>query len=122
MNGRPHIFDALRKKWLTLTPEEWVRQHVINYLISVKNYPGSLIAVEKEIELNDLKKRFDIVVYKDKIPYILVECKAPFIELNASVAEQALRYNLVLNSGFVMITNGVSDIIFDRQNRITELP
>lgn len=122
IKGRPYIFDALRKKWLALTPEEWVRQHLVNYLITVKKYPSSLISIEKEIKLNDLKKRFDVVVYKEKMPHILIECKAPFISLENSVAEQALRYNLVLKSDYVMITNGISDLVFDKQNQVTVLP
>jgi hypothetical protein len=121
--GQTFIFDFIRKKWLILTPEEWVRQHLLNYLVTEKKYPVSLIAIEKEIKLNDLKKRFDVVIYNTQMkPYILIECKAPFIELNTSVIEQVLRYNLVLRSGFVMITNGISDRVFDHNNRVVDLP
>ena len=117
------IFDAYRKKWLVLTPEEWVRQHVLNYLIQIKKYPAGQIAMEREIELNGTKKRFDILVFdNNKLPLILVECKAPFIDLDKIVLEQALRYNLVVNSKFVMITNGVSDFILENESRIDELP
>ncbi|MGZ3899054.1 MAG: type I restriction enzyme HsdR N-terminal domain-containing protein [Bacteroidia bacterium] len=122
-NGATMIFDVIRKKWLVLTPEEWVRQHLINYLITVKKYPASLIALEKEIVLNDLKKRFDVVVYNRQLqPFILIECKAPYIELNLSVIEQALRYNLNLQSQFVMITNGISDFVVNRDNKVADLP
>jgi hypothetical protein len=123
MGGQTFIFDFIRKKWLILTPEEWVRQHLLNYLVTEKKYPVSLIAIEKEIKLNDLKKRFDIVIYNTQMkPHILIECKAPFIELNTPVIEQVLRYNLVLRSGFVMITNGISDRVFDQNNVMVDLP
>ncbi len=122
-NGKTEIFDDIRKKWFVLTPEEWVRQHVLNYLINVKKYPSSLISVEKEITLNDLKKRFDIVVYKKNLsPFLIIECKAPFIELNITTIEQAQRYNLILKANYLMITNGVSDFVFDSSNRIIDLP
>lgn len=117
------IFDIHRKKWLVLTPEEWVRQHLLNYLINIKKYPAGQIAMEREIELNGTKKRFDILIFdNNKLPLILIECKAPFIELNKSVLEQVLRYNLVVNSKFVMISNGVSDLILENEYRIDELP
>ena len=70
------IFDAFRKRWILLTPEEWVRQNFLQYLVRVKNYPASLIAVEKELRLGEMKKRFDIVVYDaGSRPWMLVECK-----------------------------------------------
>jgi len=117
------IFDSIRKKWYVLTPEEWVRQHVLNYLVEVKKYPASLISIEKEITLNDLKKRYDIVVYKkDLTPFLIVECKAPFIELEISTIEQAQRYNLILKANFLMITNGICDYVFNLENKICELP
>lgn len=117
------IFDIIRKKWLQLTPEEWVRQHVLNYLVTVKQYPASAIAVEKEIALNNTRKRFDIVVYSRLLqPLLIVECKAPYIPLDLLVTEQVLRYNLVLSAEYSMITNGVSDLVMNRQNEIIELP
>lgn len=118
-----HIFDFIRKKWLVLTPEEWVRQHVLNFLVTEKKINASFIAIEKELVLNDLKKRYDIVVYsQDLKPYLIIECKAPYIELNNMVIEQALRYNLILKANLLMITNGVSDLIFNSKNEITDLP
>lgn len=117
------IFDFIRKKWLVLTPEEWVRQHVLNYLVTEKNYSASSISVEKELILNDIKKRYDIVVYNRELkPYIIIECKAPYIELDRLVVEQALRYNLTVKADLLMITNGVSDLVFNSKNEITELP
>lgn len=111
-----YIFDFIRKKWLVLTPEEWVRQHVLNYLVNEKKFPASTISVEKELILNDLKKRYDIVVYKNLQPHLIVECKAPYIELDKSVIEQALRYNLIVKADLLMITNGVSDWVFNAKN------
>jgi hypothetical protein len=122
-NGETMIFDIIRKKWLILTPEEWVRQHVLNYLVNEKKYPASTIAIEKEIVLNDVKKRFDIVVYNNKMePSLMVECKAPYIELDASVLEQVKRYNLVMKAPLLMVTNGISDLILDHNNIALELP
>jgi hypothetical protein len=120
-DGQTFIFDAIRKKWLVLTPEEWVRQHVLNYLVSEKKMPASSISIEKELVLNDLKKRYDIVVYTQELkPYLIVECKAPYIELNTAVVEQALRYNLVVKASLLMITNGISHLVFDSKNELVE--
>ncbi len=117
------IFDEVRKKWLLLTPEEWVRQHLIHYLILEKKYPISFISIEKEIILNDLKKRYDIVIYnKQLIPVVVIECKAPYIELDKNVVEQALRYNLIVKAKYLMISNGVSDVTFNSLNQAVILP
>ena len=117
------IFDEVRKKWLLLTPEEWVRQHLIHYLILEKKYPVSLISIEKEIILNDLKKRYDIVIYnKQLMPVVVIECKAPYIELDKTVVEQALRYNLIIKAKYLMISNGVSDVTFNSLNQAVLLP
>lgn len=117
------VFDTVRKKWLLLTPEEWVRQHVVNYLIEEKKYPLSLISLEKEVNLNGTKKRYDIVVYsKQLIPEIIIECKAPEISLSEKVLEQALRYNLILNVNYVFITNGLNDFIYHHNSVLKELP
>jgi hypothetical protein len=117
------IFDFIRKKWLVLTPEEWVRQHVLNYLVTEKKFPASSIAIEKELSLNDLKRRFDIVVYDHELkPYLIVECKAPYIALDREVMEQALRYNLSIKAELLMISNGMSDVVFNSKNEKVELP
>lgn len=108
-NGMPVIFDVIRRKYVALTPEEWVRQHVIHYLIENKRYPRTWIAVEKEIDLYGQKRRFDIVCYDKKSePYLIVECKAPTVALSQSVFDQVFRYNLVLSAPYVAITNGVT--------------
>ncbi len=105
--GQNYIFDPLRKIWLLLTPEEWVRQNFVNYLVRILGYPASLIALEKELLLNDLKKRFDILVYnKEHQPWMLVECKAAGIKLNDAVLQQLLRYNISIPVSYIVITNG----------------
>jgi hypothetical protein len=105
-----------------LSPEEWVRQHVLNFLVTHKKFPVSSIAVEKQIVLNEQSKRFDIVVYNQRKPFLVVECKAPFIALDESVIEQALRYNLVLKAEYVMISNGIQDFIYKGKTLQTSLP
>ena len=106
-NDREFIFDEVRKKWIMLTPEEWVRQNFLQYLVQIKKYPASLIAVEKEIKLGDLKKRFDVVVYDNNTkPWMIVECKEMNIELDRSVLDQVLRYNISLKVPYLIITNG----------------
>lgn len=103
------IFDAIRKKFVILQPEEWVRQHCVNYLIEEKNYPKSLINVEKELKINDLKKRYDIVVFNPNGSiHIIVECKAPKIKINQDTFDQVARYNLALNASYLMVTNGLN--------------
>lgn len=105
--GREFIFDPIRKQWIVLTNEEWVRQNFIQFLVQEMKYPESLIAVEKEIQLGDLKKRFDILVYnKDHEPWMLIECKAKDVVLNEKVFQQVLRYNISLPSSYLIITNG----------------
>lgn len=122
LKDRVMVFDVIRKDWFICTPEEWVRQHVINFLITHKKYPASLIAVEKTLLLNDQTKRFDIVIYsKDLKPYLLVECKAMYVELTGAVAEQAMRYNLTLNAPYFMITNGVEEFVF-YNNQLSSIP
>jgi len=105
-NDREFIFDEVRKRWVRLTPEEWVRQNFIQYLLQVKKYPSSIIAVEKEIKLGDLKKRCDIVVYRLHEPWMIIECKEQGVSLNDPVVQQVLRYNISLNVKILVVTNG----------------
>lgn len=92
-----------------MKPEEWVRQHCIQFLIQEKGYPKSLINVEKELTINDLKKRYDIVIYNpDGSILLIVECKAPKIDINQNVFDQIARYNLKLNATYLMVTNGLA--------------
>lgn len=103
------IFDAIRKKFVILQPEEWVRQHCVQYLMDVKGYPKSLINVEKELKVNDLKKRYDIVIFNpDGSIYLIVECKAPKIKIKQDTFDQVARYNLALNATYLMVTNGLN--------------
>ncbi|MBT8244189.1 MAG: type I restriction enzyme HsdR N-terminal domain-containing protein [Winogradskyella sp.] len=103
------IFDIIRKKFVVLQPEEWVRQHCIHYLISKKNYPKSLINVEKELTINGLKKRYDIVIFNPNGSiFLIVECKAPKITINQNTFDQIARYNLKLNATYLMVTNGLN--------------
>jgi hypothetical protein len=126
-NGKEFIFDTLRKKWLVLTPEEWVRQNFVQYLIRAKNYPSSLIAIEKEIQLGELKKRFDILVYgNNHQPWMMIECKAGEVKLEESVLQQALRYNISIPVQYIVITNGKETFAWIKEIKkltlINELP
>ncbi len=106
--NKQHIFDIIRKKYVLLTPEEWVRQHVIQYLISDKNYPASLMAVERQFSLHKTKKRFDILLFDSMAqPWLIVECKSPRIKINQDVFDQLARYNLKYQAQFLMVTNGI---------------
>jgi hypothetical protein len=110
-----HIFDVIRKRWLVLTEEEWVRQNMIAYLIVTLSYPKEVIAVEKVLNLNSLKKRFDVLVYdKQHRPYLMVECKAPDVPLNEDVLQQVLRYNIALPVTWIVLTNGRSTIAWKK--------
>jgi hypothetical protein len=105
--GVEYIFDGLRRKWLCLTPEEWVRQNFIQFLIREAAYPATLIAQEKAIRLGELKKRFDILVYnRSHQPWMIVECKSHTVRLTNDVLEQALRYNISVPVPYIVITNG----------------
>lgn len=102
------IFDNLRKKYMVLTPEEWVRQHFVQFLIDVKKYPRSLIALEKQLTINNRKKRTDILVFNtDGEHEIIVECKAPSIKITQATFDQIARYNLKLNANYLIVTNGL---------------
>lgn len=102
------IFDEVRKKFIILTPEEWVRQHVVHYLMKEKNYPKSWVNVEKQIKINGLTKRYDVVVFNpDGSIYLLVECKAPEIKINQNTFDQIARYNMVIKAQYLMVTNGL---------------
>lgn len=109
--NKRYIFDIVRKKDIILTPEEWVRQHCVHFLIREKNYPLSLINVEKQISLFGKTKRYDIVVFsRSGDVHILIECKAPSIEINQATFDQIAQYNLTMNSNYLMVTNGLQHI------------
>ena len=105
-NGKETIFCIIRKRWFLITPEEWVRQNFLLYLIEVLGYPASLIAVEKQLILSDVKKRFDIVLYKNSLPYIIVECKEMNVALSENTILQVLNNNSLVQANILIITNG----------------
>ncbi|HQW85062.1 MAG TPA: type I restriction enzyme HsdR N-terminal domain-containing protein [Ferruginibacter sp.] len=117
VQGKEFIFDEFRKRWVTLTPEEWVRQNFLQYITCVKKYPAALIAVEKEIKLGELKKRFDIVVFNhNAIPWMIIECKAMHVALDKKVLDQVLRYNITMQVPHLVITNGSYCMAFTIKN------
>ena len=103
------IFDEIRKKFILLTPEEWVRQHVVQFLLQDKKYPKSYINVEKLIKINNLSKRYDGVVFQPNGDiFLLIECKAPEVPISQQTFDQIARYNLVLKAKYLMVTNGLN--------------
>jgi len=111
-NHIEQVFDPVRKKWVVFTEEEKVRQFFIMQLINELEIPASHISVERKITLNGLTKRYDIVVYKDAKPWMVVECKAPHIPLTQEVLDQAGRYNATLNAEIIGVANGVEQRFF----------
>jgi hypothetical protein len=106
INGKDQIFDPFRKIWVVLTPEEWVRQNLLQYLVQTLHYPSSLIAIEKEIKLGELSKRFDIVVFKNEEAWMIIECKEAKVALNEKTMEQILQYQQVLTAQYLFMSNG----------------
>lgn len=103
------IFDVIRKKFIILTPEEWVRQHTVQFLLEEKKYPKSYINVEKLIKVNDITKRYDIAVFRPNGNlFLLIECKAPEITISQDTFDQIARYNLKLKAEYLMVTNGLN--------------
>lgn len=112
LGGRLQIFDDLRKKFVALTPEEWVRQNFLQYLIRGKKYPRSLISVEGGLKLFRRSKRTDIVVFNNQgKPLLIVECKSPEININQNVFDQVARYNMALQVKYLVLTNGLKHFI-----------
>ncbi|MFV9482725.1 type I restriction enzyme HsdR N-terminal domain-containing protein [Christiangramia sp. ASW11-125] len=123
------VFDDLRKKFIILTPEEWVRQHTVKFLEKEKNYPISLINVEKQLKIAGLTKRYDVVVFDPQGNiHIIVECKAPKIKITQDTFDQIARYNLSLKANYLMVTNGIEHYFcqmdYEKETYIflTELP
>ena len=106
MDGKEYVFDIIRKKHVVLTQEEWVRQQLIHYLVHNKSYPAILMSVEKQIQVGSTKKRYDLVVYKQDQPWLLLECKAEHTLLNEVVLQQILAYKSVLPVAYLSISNG----------------
>ena len=107
-NGKNFIFDPLRRKYISLTPEEWVRQHFIHFLTNYKGYPKGLLANEIQLNLNGTKKRCDTVLFnKDLSARMIIEYKAPNIEITQAVFDQITRYNMVLKVEYLIVSNGI---------------
>jgi len=110
----PQIFDPIRKKFVKLTPEEWVRQHCLHYLHQELGYPLAVISIERQLKINQTIKRYDIVVFNsDGKPDIAVECKAPDVKINQDVFDQLAVYNRILNVRYLFITNGLEHFAFE---------
>lgn len=122
-DGQQQIFDQLRKQWLRLSPEEWVRQNFVQYLLQVLHYPAAMVAIEKELLLNGMKRRFDLLVFDAAHqPWMLIECKATTINLNQPVLEQVLRYNITIPVPYLVITNGTETRGWQKaEGRLVEL-
>jgi len=114
-SGVNEVFDVIRKKWLQLSPEEWVRQNMIQFLIA-NNYPATLMAIEKEIKLNELSKRCDIVIYdRETKPFMIIECKEMNVTLSEKTLSQILRYHITLPAKYLIITNGSYSYGFEKE-------
>lgn len=108
------IFDFVRKKWVALTPEEQVRQSFLHFLVEKMHIPVSYLAVEKQIEVNQMVRRYDIVVFnREKKPAVVVECKAPHVKIDQRVVEQVARYNKTLRAPIIGVTNGATHLLFN---------
>jgi len=106
--NRQYIFDPIRKKFVLLHPEEWVRQHLLRYLIQDRGYPIASINVEKQLMVNQMKKRYDLVSYlQDGSIFLLAECKAPQVSIDQATFDQIARYNLQLKARYLLVTNGM---------------
>ena len=112
IRGQTEIFDIIRKKYVVLTPEEWVRQHFIHFLINQKGVPQSLIAVEYSLKVNKMMKRADIAAFGTKgQPLLIVECKASSVKINQKVFDQVARYNLALKVKYLVVTNNLKHYV-----------
>ncbi len=123
------VFDELRKKFVLLTPEEWVRQHVVQFLLQEKKFPKSLLNVEKQVKLHDLIKRYDVLAYKPNGDiHLVVECKAAYVPITQDTFDQIARYNLALRADYLMVTNGLQhyfcqlDYVAEKYHFLPDLP
>lgn len=112
-DSKLQIFDTIRKKYLVLTPEEWVRQHLVHYLMEEKGFPSGLISLEAGLKYNQLPKRSDILIYAPSgQPLLLVECKAPEVKITESTFHQAVTYNKTIKASYVLLSNGLEHYCF----------
>ena len=128
-DGKSFIFDGIRKKFVVLTPEEWVRQNFIQYLKSEKKYPETLMAVEKQISVNNNQRRFDLLIYtRNGQPHLIAEFKAPNIKITQETFDQVVRYNMTLKVERVIVSNGLQhfaceiDYIKNSYTYLPEIP
>jgi len=117
-DGKEYVFDTNRKKYVVLTAEEWVRQQVLYYMIHTMEYPAPVISVEKQIKVGTRNRRYDIVVYKESIPWMIIECKRETEKLTANVLSQLLSYNSTLVVSFLAITNGIEILCYDIKKEV----
>lgn len=120
-NDQPMVWDAFRKKYLVLTPEEWVRQHLLHYLMEHLHYPQATLATESGFKLQAQPRRSDVLVYKNSRPMLLAECKAPQVKLTQNTLDQASRYNLHYQVPYIVLTNGLSHFAAKAKNKGYEL-
>lgn len=119
--GKIWIFDIIRKKRVVLTPEEWVRQHIVHFFINQLNYPKSLIKIESGLSYNQLQKRSDVVVYdRTGSPWLLMECKSPGLQLNQNVVMQAAVYNQNIRAKYIAVSNGMKHACYEVKDDVTE--
>ena len=115
LEEQPQIFDSIRKVWVKLTPEEWVRQNLIQLLIQSVQIPAAYLSVEKEIQVGNLKKRFDLLVYNRRhLPWMLIECKSESVELSEQTTAQLLSYHQVIQSEYLIVCNGKNALGWQR--------
>lgn len=112
LDGKAALFDVFRRKYVVITPEEWVRQHLLHFLVAQKAFPISLISVEKELLVEGLKRRYDAVVYDAHFkPLLLIECKAPQVAITQAVFDQAAQYNRTLQIPYILVSNGLQHLM-----------
>lgn len=117
--GKLYIFEEITKKYRLLTPEEWVRQHCLQYLVNELNYPASLFQIEGGMQVDKLNRRTDIRLYKPNGEvFMLIECKAPYIEINLNTLQQISQYQKVQQAEYLVLTNGLSNIILHQSTKI----
>ena len=119
--GKIWIFDVIRKKQIVLTPEEWVRQHIIHFFINQLKYPKSLIKIESGLKYNQLQKRSDVVVYdREGKPWLLMECKAPDLKLSQNTIMQAAVYNNDVKAKYIAVSNGMQHVCYEVKENVAE--
>ena len=118
-DGKTSVFDPVRKKWIILTPEEHVRQYIVQYMLQILHYPVALISIEKAIQVGKMNKRFDIVVYnREHKPWLLAECKAPEVPVTEQTLHQLLNYQQTIQCRYWLLTNGHQTLCADSSNNI----